>query len=356
MIVLSFFLLLLALLLLPFVPGMLEVRRKLDAQPLRVVRGYDVNIHHFANRFRQYIQTHFAEELADMHTPEQKEGGLEDGSRYCLLGTQAVVSFEEAERNTQVTNRLFIAAQDLNLPGAMTYLNELYASGGIVGADEDIYRALLAGADIELGQNSMVLRWMHAAGEIRAAAGCILYGRVSADERIVIAAGSRFRRLNARAILFGTQAPVSPAAPARHEIKPEELGVKVEVAAGRWLIEDDLTLPDHSRVHADLVVVGALTLGKHCEIHGSIKSHQTLHIQAGCAIHGSVVCMQDIRIDAETRLKGPLVSEARINLAANCEIGSTTKPTTISADEIYIQVDCLAHGTVWARSVGQVDA
>jgi predicted acyltransferase (DUF342 family) len=353
--VVSFFLLLLGLLLLPFVPGIMEIRRKLDAQPLRVTRAYDVDIHHFANRFRQYIQTHFAQDLADVPLPELKEGGLEDGSRYCLLGAQAAVSFEEAERNTQVTNRLFIAAQDLALPGAMTYLNELYANGAIQGADEDIYRAMLAGADIDLGRDSVLLRWMHASGEIRAATGCVLYGRVSADQRIVMASRSRFRRLNARAIQFGTNVPVTQTAQARQEIKPEDLNVSVEVAAGRWLIEDDLSLADNSCVHADLVVVGSLTLGKNCEIHGSIKSHKSLHIQAGCAIHGSVVCMQDIRIEACTRLKGPLVSEARIDLAANCEIGSTVLPTTITADEIHIQPDCLAHGTVWARSLGKVN-
>lgn len=350
-----FFLLLLVLLILPFTPGILEIRRKRDAQPLRVVRNYDVDIHHFANRFRQYIDTHFAQELADMHSPEVKEGGLEDGSRYCLLGSQAAVSFEERERHAQVSNKMYIAAQDLALPGAMTYLNELYAKGAIAGADEDIYRALLAGSDIELGRDSMLLRWMHAAGEIRVAPGCVLYGRVSAARRIVFTAPAKFRRLNAETIQFGENTPLLPAAPPRQAITHEDLNVEAEVAAGRWLIEDDLILADNSVIHADLVVVGALTLGKNCEIHGAIKSHRSLHIQAGCVLHGSVVCIQDIRIESHTTLKGPLVSEARIDIAGNCEIGSRAHPTTITADEIHIRTDCLTHGTVWARSGGFVD-
>ena len=353
--VLSFFVLLLVLLILPFVPGILEIRRKQDAQPLRVNRDYEVNIHYFANRFRDYIKTHFSRELADVHGQAQtSQGELEDGSRYCLQGRKAAIAFDQAERHAQVSNRLFIASADLALPGAMTYLNELYAGGSITGADEDIYRAMLAGTDIALGRDSMLLRWMHAGGDIRVANGCILYGRVSADKRIVLARQSRFRRLNAPQILFGDKDPPIATVPECREIKPEDLSVEVDVAAGRWLIEGDLELADNSCIRANLVVTGTLRLGNNCVIHGSIKSHKPLHINPGCAIHGSVVSMQDIHIESGSSLKGPLISEAQIHIAANCRIGSNPLPTTITAEEIHIQADCLAHGSVWARSAGTV--
>ena len=221
--VVSFFILLLVLLLLPFLPSIIEIRRKLDAQPLRVTQSYDVDIHHFANRFREYIHTHFAQDLADSGTQAQsKQGNLEDGSHYCLLGSEAAVSLDEAERSAQVTNKLFVASAGLTLPGAMTYLNELYAADIIKGADENIYRALLAGADIELGRDSMLLRWMHAAGDISVPRGCVLYGRVSAGKRIVIATQSRFRRLHAKDILFGEHVPAAQQAQARQDINPED--------------------------------------------------------------------------------------------------------------------------------------
>jgi cytoskeletal protein CcmA (bactofilin family) len=352
--VFGFFILLLTLLMLPFIPGIMEIRRKQDAEPLRVARHYDVDIHYFANRFHTYIKTHFAQSLAALHSQAQTlQGELEDGSRYCLVAREAALAFERPERHAQVTTRMFIANADLELPGAMSYLNELYANGSIAGADENIYRAMFAGTDIALGQHSMLLRWMHAQGAIRLANGCIMYGRVSADKRIVFAGQAQFRRLNAPQIQFGKPLPApAPTTQARKEIQPEELPVEVEVAAGRWLIEDDLELPDNSCIHANLVVTGSLRLGDNCEIHGSIKSHKTLRIQAGCAIHGSVVSMQDIHLGTATSLKGPLISEAQIHVVANCRIGTETLPTTVSAEEIHIQGDCVAHGTVWARSAG----
>lgn len=351
--ILAFFVLLLLLMMLPFVPGILEIWRKQDAQPLRVARRYDVNIHYFANRFRDYINTHFAHDLAGMRSQLQtKQGELEDGSHYCLLPREAAIAFERDERHAQVTTRMFIADADLALPGAMSYLNELYANGAITGADENIYRAMLAGTDIVLGQNSMLLRWMHATGDIRITNGCVMYGRVSADKRIVIAPQSRFRRLNAPQILFGKQLPPPSTPQVYKEVQPKDLKVKVEVGAGRWLIEDDLELADNSCIHANLVVTGGLHLGNNCEIHGSIKSHKTLYINAGCVIHGSVVSMQDIHIGTDTSLKGPLISEAHIHIDANCRIGTAALPTTVSAEEIHIQGDCVAHGTVWARSAG----
>ncbi len=352
--VVSYFILLLLLLLLPFVPGLLEIRRKQDAQPLRVARNYDVKVRYFANRFREYIRTHFAGQLSTMRSQARTlQGELEDGSHYCLVAREAAIAFERAEREAQVTTRMFIADADLTLPGAMTYLNELYASGTITGADEDIYRAMLAEADITLGQDSMLLRWMHADGEIRIASGCVLYGRVSADKRIMIDSQVRFRRLNAPEILFGSNTPPPQAtAQPRQEIQPEDLAVEVDIAAGRWLIEDDLDLADNSCVHANLVVTGTLRIGRNCEIHGSIKSHKLLHIDSGCAIHGSVVSMQAIQISTGCYLKGPLISEAQVHIDANCRIGSVSLPTTITAEDIHIQANCLAHGTVWARSNG----
>ncbi|MEJ2362699.1 MAG: hypothetical protein P8Z75_15030 [Gammaproteobacteria bacterium] len=353
--VLGFFTLLLVLLLLPFIPAMLEIRRKRDAQPLRIVRSYEVNVLHFANRFQEYIDTHFGQALKTLQDPAQMQPGeLDNGSQYCLLGREGTIGFEHDEISSQVTNRMFIAGSDLTLPGAMSYFNELYANGSITGADENIYRAMLAGADIDLGRNIMLLRWMHAKGEARIAGGGIMYGRVSADKRIVFTGQSRFQRLNAPQILFGEDMAPQQTGRARQEIKPEDLPVAVDIAAGRWLIEDDLALADNSSLHADLVVTGSLRLGNNCEIHGSIKSHKTLYIQKDCAIHGSVVSIRDIYIGPGASLAGPLISEANIHIAPNCRFGSATLPTTISAEEIHFQANCVAHGTVWARSSGTI--
>lgn len=355
MIVVSFFIVLLILLVLPFLPGIIEIRRKLDAQPLQVAQNYDVDIHHFASTFRSYIDEHFFQDLNDSGTqPASKQGDLEDGSKYCLLDSQAKVTFTEAELGRQVTNKMFIASKDLDLPGDMTFLNELYASGSITGSDESIYRAMLAGSDITLGRNSILLRWMHAAGKIYVAPGCVLHGRVSADETIQLACKSHFERLNAENIIFGERPAVAPVAGDRVDLKPEDLSAHVKASAGRWLIEHNVEIPANSRINANLVVVGKLTIGENCEINGSIKSHKTMLIKAGCKINGSAVCMENINIEAYTDLKGPLVSEATIEIATDCAIGTKDPATTITAENIDIHANCIAHGTVWARKAGKV--
>ena len=50
-----------ALFLLPLLPSLAEWRLRRDAQPLKVVREYDGNIKHCANRFRQFLNEQFAE-------------------------------------------------------------------------------------------------------------------------------------------------------------------------------------------------------------------------------------------------------------------------------------------------------
>jgi hypothetical protein len=73
-------------------------------------------------------------------------------------------------------------------------------------------------------------------------------------------------------------------------------------------------------------------------------------------INGSVVGGADVEIDSDTQLRGPLVSEATLSLAPQCRIGSNEQGTTITAETIRIEADCLAYGAVWARQVGEVIA
>jgi cytoskeletal protein CcmA (bactofilin family) len=353
--VLLFFVLLLGLLLLPFVPAMREVRRKADAQPLQVVQSYDVDVRYFANTFASYVEQHFAAWF-NAEDVSSESGVLEDGSAYQLIGPGVSLSFDEAETHSQVTTRMVVGRGDLNLPGAMSYLNELYATGTITGADEDIYRALWAGKDIALSRASMLLRWMHACGRVQVAESCVLHGRVSADQAIQLAAATRFERLEAPMIAFGDSLSEPTPAQSYTELNPEDLPMPVKIGAGRWLIEEDVTIPDHSRIDANLIVVGALTLGDHCLVNGSIKSRKVLRVGRGCVINGSVVGGIDVEIASDTQLRGPLVSEATLSLASQCRIGSNEQGTTITAETIRIEADCLAYGAVWARQVGEVIA
>jgi hypothetical protein len=59
--VIAFFLLTFGLALLPFIPAIVEWRKRRDAEPLKVVRDSQVDIRYFANRFREFVKTNLGD-------------------------------------------------------------------------------------------------------------------------------------------------------------------------------------------------------------------------------------------------------------------------------------------------------
>lgn len=351
----SFFVLLLAWLILPFLPGLIEIRKKSDASPLNVVQEYDVDIHYFANVFRGYVNDHFSDLLNNASdVTKAVHGQLDDDTEYFVLNHTDEIPLQESEKQSQVTDSMLVSSDSLTLPGAMSYLTELYARDSIHGGEEDIYRALLAENNIFVAENSLLLRWMHAGNSINIKPRSTLHGRVSADNKVQLSKDCHFERLYAPVLLFGENIPLQSEPTSLKELSPESLGLDIENKGGRWLVEHDLEIPDNSLINSSLVVVGRLNIGKNCLINGSVKSREVLFVGQGTHITGSLVSNMNIHCDENASIAGPVISEEKICLGNHTTIGSQEKPTTISAEEIEIKLDSVAYGTVWARQKGIV--
>ena len=351
MVVSGFFIFLLVWLCLPFMPGIIEIRKKTDAAPLKVVQVYDVDVHYFANSFRQYVKKHFSGLLSDVQVAE---GKLEDETQYYVVNQGHSIPLTKGEKKSMTTHSMFVSTDSLKLPGLMSYLSELYAADSIKGGKEDIYRALLAENNIEIAEGSLLLRWMHAGHTINVKKGSVLHGRVSADERLHLGKDCHFERLYAPTILFGSKIPIHEKLSGLNKLSAEDIEHEVDTRGERWLIEHDVTIPDNSLIESNLVVIGKLKIGKGCRITGSVKSRHDLYIDEGTEITGSLVSNEHIYCDKHCSVAGPVISEKSINFESDSVIGSEEKPTTISAEEILVKTNTVAYGSVWARHKGIV--
>ena len=63
-----------------------------------------------------------------------------------------------------------------------------------------------ASGDVELGDRSIVLRWIHAEGALHANGGSQLFGRTTAEIELQVDEGCCFERLYAPRIVFGAEA------------------------------------------------------------------------------------------------------------------------------------------------------
>ncbi len=342
---------------LPLLPSLLEWRRRTDVKPLRVVRGADVDIRHFATAFQARVTGQLGEALAMCGAGGGPvEGRFEDGTPYVVLPDDAAPRVTVPPAGPISCPAMTVGAGRLELPARAIFPLEVYGGGDVEVGAGTVCRAVLAGGDLRLGAGCWSLRWLHAKGSLAAQESCALHGRASAGTALRLEPNCRFERLNAPRVAFGTPsgAPVAPAAPALEPWTAKEVPGLVEDAAGRWLVRGRLDVPAHRRVASDLVVTGELVIGEGTRVAGSVKSHGDLRLGAGVVIEGSVVSWRDLVVGPDCRIGGVVVAERDARLGRGVEVGSAARPTTLTARCLEVEAGSAVHGTVWAHGGGQV--
>ncbi len=353
--VLLFFGIVLGLVVLPLLPGLVELRRRADTRPLRVVRASDVDIRHFARGFRAWIGGKLGEALdAARASGRPVEVDQPDGTPYAALPDGGAPQLTAPARGPAACRRVLAAAGALRLPARALFPLEIYAAGSVEGGTRNIYRAVLADHDIRLEPLSWSLRWLHAGGSILAREECRLYGRASADETLRLEEGCRFERLHAPVVAFGAPEPLPPGNGDRALLEAKDVRGLVEAAAGRWLIHGPFDLPAGRLVTADVVATGRVRIGRGARVAGSVKSHREVVLEDKACVDGSVVCGRGLRVGRACRIGGPVVAEGDAVVGSGTRLGSAASPTTLSVRRLRIEMGAVAHGTVWAHAGGEV--
>lgn len=360
--VILFFAATLLLFLLPFLPGLREIRMRRDAHALPVSADAEVSIRHFARGFRTFLERELGEPLAGVRASGMHRSGLVAGQGdYTVLAAAEPLELFSQERASRTVERLVAGAGDLEIPAGLRCAREVYAGGTLrVGAATEL-RAALADGDLVLEKGARAVRWLHAGRTLTAKADVVLQGRASADESMALAAGCVFERAHAPRIRFGDGpatefGAVPDGAPdaATPEWRPDAVRAHHEFAAGRLLVEGDLDVPAGARVRCDLVVWGELSVGRGARIEGSMKSHRTMTLGAGVHVDGSAVSRADLVLEDRAGVDGPVIAEERLRIGAGCVIGAADEPSTVRAGSITVRSGTVIHGTVWASGRGEV--
>jgi hypothetical protein len=359
-IVLLFFTATLLLFLLPFVPGLREIRARRDAEALPISPDAAVDIRHFAHGFRAFLERELGEPLERVRATGMHRSGMVDGQGdYSVLAAGEPLELFSQEISSRTIDRLLAGVGDLEIPPGFRCALEVYSGGTLRAGAATELRAALADEDIVLERGCRSIRWLHAGRLLSAKTEVVLQGRASAGEAIALATGCTFERIHAPVVRFGDGPPTEfaelPGSNAEGpEWHPDGLRPHHEFAAGRLLVEGDLEIPAGARVGFDLVVWGALTLGAGARVEGSVKSHRTLTLAGGAHVDGSAVSRDDIVLEDRSRVDGPVIAEERLVIGAGCVIGAADEPSTVRAGSIRVRAGTVIHGTVWASGRGEV--
>jgi cytoskeletal protein CcmA (bactofilin family) len=334
---------------LPLIPALVELRRKSDALPLRVVQQNAGEIRYFSDSFRAYINGLEPIMQGCVAAGTTATGALPDGEEYVVLGRvdEALVL---ALQQRDTTHLVMGSDVDLILPADARFSKDIYAGGQFIGGIKNSFRAILGEKNVHLGASSRVLRWVHAVGEFTADAGCGLDGRISSDSLIRLQTDCGFRRLNAPRIETGIIA-VNPEAPL-----PQFQSLASSGRPPRFLHDGDFEVQAGQVIVGDILIRGKLHIRSGARICGSVKSVEDAVIASGVAVEGSLISAQKMRIGQHCAIHGPVIAERELAIASGSQCGTFEHPTTVSAPKIEIEEGVAVFGTLWARDQGQVVA
>jgi hypothetical protein len=332
-----------AMIALPLAPALLEAIRRKDARPLPT-RKDDGNIRNFARSFRRYIEP-LQPDLASCAARNSiVESRLADGAYVLLVGKDGMFDVPE---DTVQTLALF--AKQSSIPDNLAFTRDVYAAHALYGGKRNCFRALLGEEDIYLGEESCVLRWVHAEGKIVAGPRSWLLGRASSEKTIHISQGCTFERTHAPAIFTSLSGEFDEA------VSANPLPEKVH-KLGQSRINGDLHLGSGEMLLGNIIVTGSIQVDERTRIFGSAKGNGNIELREQAEVQGSLISTKKIHMAANCCIKGPVLAEDEIVIGAGTQIGTPTSPTTVSAPRIRIAPDCVVHGTLWARVEGRVEA
>jgi predicted acyltransferase (DUF342 family) len=379
------------LFILPLIPAILEWQTKSDALPMNVSSTYQNDVRFFAKGFNSFLRSKFVEFMDGAREDYTKSvtGLLRKNERFNIIGESGRLELNPVEEQKRSISILTLSHFPIVLPSNMLFESEIYCSSTITTASDNIFRALLADGNIYFAENNKVLRWVHSDSSIEAARNCIFYGRISAERSIALAANTRFQRAHAHNVYFGDykggivalsdkallennvttmhhetvqQDPIPQSKGLRavkagnlaphNVVNIAELATVIDHSAGRWLVDQAITLPDNCYFEGNLVSRGNVTIGKGSVIKGSIKSNETMTIHENVTINGSIVSGKNLNIGEACLIAGPVVAEELVTISKGSIIGTENFLTTISAQNIHVESGVLCYGTLWAREWG----
>lgn len=323
----------------PFVPAMIELIRPKDASPLNAVGQDSGQLTYFATSFTERMK---AEGLLGTSVPPK----LSDGSRVRVHNAMQPLPIERDPISDVV-----VIMDDTPLVPGLAIATECLARRTFHGGANSSYRAILGQRDVQLGEGSTVLRWVHANGRLEAAKGTRLLGRATSDREILLETNVQFDRLDAPMVRVGgsgtLETPIMPLAAYTPFVPPNAIAL----AGGYWRVSGNLVIPGDTSVAGSIIVRGNVVVSEGARVEGSIKAHGTMHIKSRAVVMGSLSARERIVIEDGARLSGPVISEKSIIVGA-AVVGIASKRTTVTAPRVELRSGATIYGAVMSADGG----
>lgn len=298
----------LILLLLPFLPGIIELIRPRDADPLFIKMDYSKDPRYFGSAFKDLLRNSLKENLSI-------------GTKNIKLSKDEKVEVTLSENigsGKQVSDILYVKG-NISSEKNTKFDKEIYVTGEAVIGEKNIVRAIASDSAIKLSEEVKIIRWLDADGSITADKYCDLGISASCGAELNLGLGNAFKRLWGNPVItYGL--------PSDNIVSDEEQKklFKAELLDDKHLE----VIPPFTKIEKTLIVRKNLEIKGNCTLTESVKAYGDLIVGKNVKIYGNVFSEGNIEIGEGSEVSGNIFSQGTIRLQNRVKVGN---PNTIKS-------------------------
>ena len=319
----------------PFWPGYKELKEGQDNENLYIKKEYVKDPRYFGKSFRGLLDT-FLVQVQKLSTGEVLEIDL---SKKELL----VVGETKKEQN-YIEERLTIFLENAVLPANAKHLKEIYALKNLTVGALSRVRAIACNGDCHLHEETEVIRWVDAEGELVIDDDCNL--GISASSKLKLSLRGKlcvFKRLFAPIIEIGKSSDnnFNDFEPSKY---PEYDDVEYEIEE----ISEQVDFINNIVTHK------ALTINRSAVVVGNIKGYKEIFLSEDVKIFGNIFCEGDLIIQNGCNITGTVFVQGCLKVCNDVTFGENGKlKSVIVRKNILFGNGVVIHGFVLTEGVGK---
>jgi predicted acyltransferase (DUF342 family) len=309
----------LLLFLLPFIPGLIEIIKKEDAEPLPIEMNYIRHPRYFSRSFRKIL--------------ERATSGfnLEYGVHRVKLSKEEPLAVHPSLTlgDGEIINHLLLIKGNF-VSGADVQLNkEVYATGDVLIGQNNIIQTLSTEGNAQISDGVRFRRWLDAEGKIIIKENCSLGISVSSGSKLLLSENCNFRRLFGRPVSTENHLP-SVTNPFEKLKSPDTTSQKIS-----FIRKEDIEIPPGTIENNNVVFTKNIRIGHGSVFEGDIKAYGRIILDEDVKVYGNIFAEGDIIIGRNARISGHLFTQTTIHISEGTLIISRKKKSVIAKKLFY---------------------
>lgn len=336
------------LIIIPFVPGLIEVTVPKDRYPLPVKNTQYAKDPRYLGKSARRILTQALEGKI-----------LEEGRHTVLMSKEETIDLADdlvVPSNERVQNVQYVRG-DLRAENGVRFGKEVFVGGvASIGARSRL-RTLACDGPLTLGEGTRVSRWLDAEGEIVVGEGCNLGISAASAQGIRLGDRIQFRRLFGNPVTTQDYIPEGNTSPA--DAPPSLANIPTKVSTIKDTLDlhrKNLDLAEGEEREGHVVVKGNLTFKKGSRLKGSAKVYGATVLEKGAVVLGDIFGEGPVTVGEDAVVLGNIFSQDVVIVLPGARIGRQgALKSVIGKKEVHIAQDVCINGYVLTEGQGRIE-